>query len=113
MGVCGHDRTPPFSGILQFRDPARFTKIGRDMRGEVLVIRKCGATMNVSTHSRFFLYSQDFEPAYLRLYRTGELHKRARQAIESLASCYVCPRDCGVDRLANKTAACKTGRYAR
>jgi putative pyruvate formate lyase activating enzyme len=69
--------------------------------------------MKVSTQSKFFLSAQDFEPAYLGLYRTGELHERARQAIESLASCYVCPRNCGVDRLANKTAACKTGRYAR
>jgi putative pyruvate formate lyase activating enzyme len=69
--------------------------------------------MKASTHSKFFLSSQDFEPAYLRLYRTGELQKRARDAIETLASCRVCPRDCGVDRLADKTAACKTGRYAR
>jgi hypothetical protein len=31
-------RTPLFSGNLQFRDPARFTKIGRDVRGGVLRI---------------------------------------------------------------------------
>ncbi|HEX6269180.1 MAG TPA: hypothetical protein VFZ43_03005, partial [Anaerolineales bacterium] len=69
--------------------------------------------MKASTQPNFLISSQDFEPAYLRLYRTGELQRRARRAIEGLASCYVCPRDCGVDRLANKTAACKTGRYAR
>ena len=63
--------------------------------------------------SKFFLSSQEFEPAYLRLYHTGELQKRTQQVLESLRSCRVCPRDCGVDRLANKTAACKTGRYAR
>ncbi|HEY3473771.1 MAG TPA: radical SAM protein [Anaerolineales bacterium] len=62
---------------------------------------------------KFLLSSQNFEPAYLCLYRTGELQKRAREAIGTLASCRVCPRDCGVDRLADKTAACKTGRYAR
>jgi len=67
----------------------------------------------MQNESNFFLSSQDFEPAYLRLYRTGELQKRSREAIETLASCRVCPRDCGVDRLADKTAACKTGRYAR
>ena len=33
----------------------------------------------------FLISSQDFEPAYLRLYHTGELEDRARQAIESLA----------------------------
>lgn len=69
--------------------------------------------MELQTQSNFFLPSQDFEPAYLRLYRTGELKHRALEAIESLASCSVCPRDCHVDRLADKTAACKTGRYAR
>ncbi|HET9591269.1 MAG TPA: radical SAM protein [Anaerolineales bacterium] len=67
----------------------------------------------MSFQSKFVISSQAFEPAYLRLYRTGELQERARQAVEGLASCYVCPRNCGVDRLANKTAACKTGRYAR
>ncbi|MBF8283769.1 MAG: hypothetical protein HW378_2684, partial [Anaerolineales bacterium] len=29
------------------------------------------------------------------------------------SACRVCPRDCRADRLADKTAACKTGRYAR
>ena len=69
--------------------------------------------MRVHTQSNFFLSSQDFEPAYLRLYRTGELQERARQAVEGLAACRICPRDCRVDRLADKTAACRTGRYAR
>lgn len=69
--------------------------------------------MTVQTQSDFFLSSKDFEPAYLFLHRTGELKQRARRAVESLASCQVCPRDCGVDRLADKTATCKTGRYAR
>ena len=63
--------------------------------------------------SDYFLSSKDFEPAYLRLHRSGELKERANKAVKGLGSCYVCPRDCGVDRLADKTAACKTGRYAR
>jgi putative pyruvate formate lyase activating enzyme len=46
------------------------------------------------------------------LYRSGELHRRAEEAVKRLQHCLVCPRNCGVDRLANKTAACKTGRYA-
>lgn len=68
--------------------------------------------MEIRTSSSFFISSQDFEPAYLRLQCSGELAQRARAAIASLASCRVCPRDCRVDRLADKTAACKTGRYA-
>ena len=53
-----------------------------------------------------------FEPAYLRLYESGELERRVGRALEALKSCEVCPRDCGVDRLADKFAVCKTGRYA-
>jgi len=62
--------------------------------------------------SNFLLSSKEFEPAYMSLFRTGELQQRAREAVDGLASCRVCPRDCNVDRLADKTSACKTGRYA-
>jgi len=36
----------------------------------------------------------------------------AQGALASLRSCRVCPRDCDVDRLADKYAFCKTGRHA-
>jgi putative pyruvate formate lyase activating enzyme len=51
-------------------------------------------------------------PAYLGL-PLAELRRRAALAVEGLVCCTACPRNCRVDRLANKTAACKTGRYAR
>jgi putative pyruvate formate lyase activating enzyme len=54
-----------------------------------------------------------FEPAYLALHRTGELQHRAAEAVALLKHCLACPRDCGVDRLAGRTAACHTGRYAQ
>jgi putative pyruvate formate lyase activating enzyme len=53
-----------------------------------------------------------FEPAHLRLYESGELKCRVERALEKLADCRLCPRDCGVNRLENKFAVCKTGRYA-
>ena len=53
-----------------------------------------------------------FEPAYLELYRSGELQQRVEAALAQLEHCELCPRKCGVDRLANRTAACQTGRYA-
>lgn len=62
--------------------------------------------------SDFFLSSKDFEPAYLQLYRTGELKQRAQQAIESLESCEICPRACHENRLLGETGICKTGIYA-
>jgi putative pyruvate formate lyase activating enzyme len=64
-----------------------------------------------ATTDRFLIPAREFEPAYLALYRTGELRHRAQQAIEYLAECRLCPRSCGVSRLSNRTAACKTGRY--
>jgi len=54
----------------------------------------------------------EFEPAYLQLHCAGELARRVEWAVASLKNCLVCPRDCGVDRLADKFAVCKTGRYA-
>ena len=51
-------------------------------------------------------------PAYRGL-SLSELRQRAAKAIEGLASCTACPRNCRVNRLEGKTAVCKTGRYAR
>jgi putative pyruvate formate lyase activating enzyme len=52
-----------------------------------------------------------FLPAYLSLDRS-EVRDRVARALETLRDCRICPRDCGVDRLRNKWAACKTGRFA-
>ncbi len=51
------------------------------------------------------------KPAYRSL-DPGELSRRAAAALQRLSPCRLCPRDCGVNRLADKWAACKTGRYA-
>lgn len=55
----------------------------------------------------------DFTPGYVKLYEAGELQRRVETAVASLKNCRVCPRECGVDRLADETAVCKSGRYAR
>lgn len=69
--------------------------------------------MLARTPSDYFLSSGDFEPAYLGLYRTGELSRRAEDAIASLGCCCVCPRKCRDDRLADEWGVCKTKRFAR
>ncbi len=61
----------------------------------------------------FLLPEKDFEPAYLALYRSGELARRVEEARQLLASCEVCPRNCRINRLANETKICRIGRYAR
>jgi putative pyruvate formate lyase activating enzyme len=63
-------------------------------------------------HPDFTIPAGRFEAAYLGLHRKGELRTRAAEAVEHLASCRLCPRNCGVDRLAGKMAACRTGRLA-
>jgi putative pyruvate formate lyase activating enzyme len=50
-------------------------------------------------------------PAYLDLGRDG-LRRRAEEAVAALEDCRLCPRNCGVNRLANAWSACKTGRCA-
>ena len=60
----------------------------------------------------FELSGRTFEPAYLGLYASGMLRERVEQAKAQLASCRVCPRNCRVNRLEDKFAVCKTGRYA-
>lgn len=54
----------------------------------------------------------DFEPAYMRLYRRGELAARVERALEELVDCCACPRNCHVDRLKDEKRVCGTGRYA-
>jgi putative pyruvate formate lyase activating enzyme len=53
----------------------------------------------------------DAYPAYLALARGG-LHRRALAARELLRRCNLCPRHCGVDRLAGERGYCRTGRNA-
>ncbi len=50
-------------------------------------------------------------PCYLGL-PPGELDRRARRAVATLADCRACPRDCRIDRLQDQWSACKTGRHA-
>jgi putative pyruvate formate lyase activating enzyme len=54
-----------------------------------------------------------FEPAYLRLMRSGELAERARTARAHLENCDLCARYCRVDRLGStRGAVCRTGERA-
>ncbi len=50
--------------------------------------------------------------AYLELYRSGKLRERVEAALSLLESCSVCPRSCGVNRLAGDVGKCCTSRKA-
>ena len=60
---------------------------------------------------RFLL--DPFEPAYLALHRAGQLEARVVAALQELEDCCACPRDCHINRMADETKVCNTGRYAR
>ncbi len=49
------------------------------------------------------------EPGYSALYRSGELERRAEALEARLASCNICPRECGVNRLMGETKFCHSG----
>jgi len=57
--------------------------------------------------------AKQFEAAYLKLYRSGELKERVTEAYHRLESCNICARECGVNRRESaKGAACRTGERA-
>lgn len=64
-----------------------------------------------ATYDRFQMPSAGFIPAYRRL-DARELSRRAEEALGLLRECRACPRECGVDRLEDHRAVCKTGRWA-
>ncbi|WCJ60127.1 radical SAM protein [Fontisphaera persica] len=51
-------------------------------------------------------------PSYVALARSGELQERAQRARAALAACRLCPRGCGVNRLADERGRCGVGRQA-
>jgi putative pyruvate formate lyase activating enzyme len=51
-------------------------------------------------------------PEYRQLHATGELEERVCRAYDLLASCTVCPRRCGINRLADERGFCRTGLLA-
>ena len=55
----------------------------------------------------------NFRASYLNLWESGELAKRVERGLSKLGDCALCPRDCHVNRLADKFAVCRSGRYVR
>lgn len=53
-----------------------------------------------------------FIPGYLELHSTGELQRRAEEAINRLSHCTICAQVCNVNRLEGEIGVCRTGRLA-
>ena len=52
-------------------------------------------------------------PSYLQLKKNKELEKRITKAESLLSACRLCPRQCGINRLKDKSGFCKTANKAR
>ena len=52
-------------------------------------------------------------PTYLLPAVRQTLEQRAQTALKGLTECRLCPRECGVDRTADESGVCQTGRHAR
>lgn len=52
------------------------------------------------------------EPVYLDSLASGRLERKVERALAALEACRLCPRDCGVDRLAGVAGVCRVGRRA-
>lgn len=50
-----------------------------------------------------------FIPAYRKILQTGDLEKKSAILTERLSSCDICPRNCGVDRIAGEVGFCGVG----
>ncbi len=48
-----------------------------------------------------------YKPGYISLLRSGELRRRGEALWEMYRDCRLCPRECGVDRIAGETGFCK------
>ncbi len=48
-------------------------------------------------------------PGYVQLHRRGELKERGEALWDRLTPCKLCPRDCGVDRMAGEKGFCQAG----
>lgn len=54
-----------------------------------------------------------WEAGYRSLLRSGELEKRAAEAMRKLACCGLCPKRCEVDRTRDEVGTCRGGSLAR
>ncbi len=56
---------------------------------------------------------EEFTPAYLDPAVRRTMDERVAAALRELSCCCACPRNCRINRLADETKVCNTGRHAR
>jgi len=76
-------------------------------RREFAAVLLPGGLLGAAKKSVPTMLRKDFQPAYLKLERTGELAERARALWAIYKSCRLCPRQCGVNRLKGEKGVCQ------
>ena len=69
-------------------------------------VKKPSITKTTTPVKESGITGSDFEPAYLKLHKTGELEKRAEKLWAIMERCQLCPRRCGVNRLEGMSGFC-------
>jgi len=90
-------------------DPSRQTTAGSPYHAYGSFMASCSRPLP-KAHPRFV--TENDEPVYLETWRRGLLEAKVERALEELKECRICPRNCGVDRVADEQRVCRTGRHA-
>jgi len=53
------------------------------------------------------------KPVYIEAFQQSKLRANAERAVAAMENCILCPRQCGVNRLAGETGYCQTGARAK
>jgi putative pyruvate formate lyase activating enzyme len=75
----------------------------------ITTITGCGQKSNSNTIKKQDMAKIDanFEPAYLKLHKTGELKKRGKELWNIMKDCKLCPRECGANRINGEEGFCE------
>lgn len=61
---------------------------------------------NIQQSNTYNVKTTSFEPAYLKLHKSGELKKRGEELWNIMERCRLCPRSCFTNRLSGKEGFC-------
>jgi len=101
--------------LQQMRTVPEIAVRGKRVQSRLLLPSMGGASQRLGTALQEPLLAVNDAgnwPAYLSLLSGGELARRVESALRMLERCHVCPRVCGVNRLADERGECATGRRA-
>jgi putative pyruvate formate lyase activating enzyme len=98
FGLASGAVSGPFSSLVKGIHPAQETLLSN-----VIVQNSQRQVKTQKTETIQF----DFEPRYMKLHRHGKLRIRGEELWQAMQACQLCPRQCGVNRLAGEEGFCQ------